>query len=840
MNGDIPPHARDVQSIRTALGTSFDGLTDEEVRQRLERYGRNVLEEEEISRFHIFVKQFQDFLIYILMAAAIIALLAADFKDFVVIVALILVNGLIGYWQELKAESSIRALKKLTESRVSVVRGGETRQVPSSEIVPGDVVLLAEGDLVTADIRLFESAGLAIDEATLTGESVPVSKDHQVFLDPGAQPYELANSLLSGTTVVRGSGRGFVVRTGHDTYLATIAERAQEASPESPFTRAIRQFSARYAVLIMIILVLVGTVALLQGRELIGIAYLLVAQLVSAVPAGLPLVVTLVMVVGALALGRKQTLTRHLPSVETLGSATVIASDKTGTITEGRLAVQDVFALDSLTLTLAAALCNDAREGTGDPIDVALSRWVGEYDEIRGRYPRTWVFPFDTAMKLMATANEVDGAARFFVKGAFEELAKHAENRDDLAGLEERLNGMAGAGLRVLAFGAGDWRGEDADAWRYDLVGLVGFLDPPKDSVREAVITARKAGIHVLMITGDYPLTARAIAGEVAIWKEGESVLTGGEIESMADDELYAALATATVLARVLPEHKYRVVRVLQDRGEIVAVSGDGVNDVPALKAADLGIAMGSGTEAAKSVAKMVILDSNLRVIVDAIENGRVIVDNVRKVIYYLLSTSISEVVLISTTIFAGFPLPLVPIQILWINLVTDGVQDKMFPFIKAEGDVMNRPPRPPARQFFERRQITRILIFGLVMGVASFLVFEHLIFRFPYESANAIIFTAFAAFQWFNGIQAQKEHEPFFVNIRRSLTINPLIFLGVLIGLLLQLVAIYIVPSWFNAVPLAPEQWIYVILLSVVAFAVVETIKWMEYLADRAAESAG
>ncbi|HDR73786.1 MAG TPA: cation-transporting P-type ATPase [Methanoculleus sp.] len=840
MSDDIPPHAQDITSVRESIDTSFEGLSGEEADRRLERYGKNVLEEEEISRVRIFIKQFQDFLIYILIAAAIISLFAADFKDFVVIVALILVNGIIGFWQELKAETSIRALKELTESTVSVIRDGEKTRVPSPVIVPGDVVFLAEGDMVTADIRLFESAGLAVNEATLTGESVPVSKDHTAVLDPETPLYDLSNTILSGTAVVRGSGKGFVVRTGQETSLSGIAQRAQEASPQSPFTRAIRHFSMRYAVLLIMLLVLVGTVAYLQGRDLISIAYLLVAQLVSAVPAGLPLVVTLVMVVGALALSRKQTLTRHLPSVETLGSATVIASDKTGTITEGRLAVVDDHALDARSLTLAAALCNDAADDAGDPIDVALSRWVGDTEALRERHPRTWTFPFDTEMKLMATANEVDGETRFFIKGAFEELAKRAENREDVDDLEAQQNAMAGEGLRVLAFGAGDWQGEDPDQWRYDIVGLVGFQDPPKEGVRDAVLTARAAGIHVLMITGDNPLTARAIAAEVAIWREGDAVLTGSDIGSMDDDELVATLKTATVLARVLPDHKYRVVRLLQDRGEIVAVSGDGVNDVPALKAADLGIAMGSGTEAAKSAAKMVILDNNLRVIVDAIRNGRVIVDNVRKVIYYLLSTSISEVVLISTTIFAGLPLPLVPIQILWINLVTDGVQDKMFPFIKAEGEVMNRPPKPPARQFFERRQITRILIFGLVMGVASFLVFEHLIDRFPYENANAIIFTAFVAFQWVNGIQAQKEHEPFFKNLRRSLTINPLIFLGVLIGLVLQLIAIYLVPSWLDAVPLAPEQWAYVGLLSLVAFGLVETVKWVEYFVDRNDAGAG
>jgi len=402
MDERVTYHAMETGEVLERLGTSFEGLTADEARARLEKFGRNVLEEEEIDRLGLFIGQFRNFLVYILVAAAIISLFAADIKDFAVIVGIILVNGFIGYWQEIRAETSIRALKKLTESKVTVVREGQRTGIPSSELVPGDVVLLAEGDLVTADIRLVESAGLMVDEATLTGESVPVSKDCRILLGPSAQPYEMTNSVLAGTTVVRGSGSGFVAFTGHQTYLATIAERAQESSRESPFTRAIRHFSVRYAVLLIVLLAVVGGVAFMQGREAVGIAYLLVAHLVSAVPEGLPLVVTLVMVVGALALSRKQTLTRHLPSVETLGSATVIASDKTGTITEGRLVVHDVYALDPDDLALAAALCNDAREGTGDPIDVALSRWVDGYDERRRKHPRTWVFPFDTAMKLLA------------------------------------------------------------------------------------------------------------------------------------------------------------------------------------------------------------------------------------------------------------------------------------------------------------------------------------------------------------------------------------------------------------------------------------------------------
>ena len=509
--------------------------------------------------------------------------------------------------------------------------------------------------------------------------------------------------------------------------------------------------------------------------------------MVSAVPEGLPIVVTIIMVVGALALSKKKTLVRYLPAVETLGSATVIASDKTGTITEGKLAVHDYFALDRDALMTAAALCNDSRDGSGDPIDAALAVWVEEYNRIRANNPRRWVYPFDTRRRLMATANVVNGEECFYVKGAYEELKKHAENASALGDLELQIEAMAGRGLRVLAFGAGRWLSEDPAAWRFSIAGIVGFIDPPKESAAEAVRVAQRAGIRVIMITGDHPLTAREVARSVHIWKEGDRLLTGPDIEGMNDDELAAALKQATVLARILPEHKYRVVKTLQEHGEIVTVTGDGVNDVPALRAADLGIAMGSGSEAAKSAAKMVIVDNNLSVIVDAIRNARVIVDNIRKVIYYLVSTSISEIVLISSTVFFGLPLPLLPIQILWINLVTDGVQDKTFPFIREEGNVMARSPKDPAQQFFDSRQMRRILAFGLSMGGIGAVLFWFLLGTYPYEVAVTIMFTAFVCFQWCNGLQAQQEHEPFLLDIRKSLAINPYIFYGIGAGIILQ-----------------------------------------------------
>ncbi|RLF06800.1 MAG: cation-transporting P-type ATPase [Thermoprotei archaeon] len=828
------PHATEPEEVFRALSSSPQGLTLEEAQKRLQIYGRNVLEEEKISKWKIFLRQFKSVLIYILLIAAIISIAIGKIKDFTIIVLLVIANSFLGYWQELKAEASIRALKKLTESRVKVIRNGTLMEVPSSELVPGDVVVLSEGDLVTADIRLFDSSGLMIDESTITGESMPVAKDHSILPPHDAMPYELKNMALAGTTVVKGSGKGIVVRTGRSTYLASIAEKVKEKPPESPLTRAMKFFVRRYIMLLIMLLSIVGVVGYLQARGAIEIAYFLIAQLVSAVPEGLPIVVTLVLVIGAMALSKRKTLTRHLPAVETLGSATVIASDKTGTITEGKLIVKEIYTSDHEKLKLIAALCNDAENGIGDPIDVALARWVGDdYEKLRVSYPRIREYPFDVKLRFMATVNDVNGKPMLFIKGAYEALMPMARN-DNLEELDKALTSMAENGLRVLALGMGEWNGDDMNDWKIEIIGLVGFLDPPKEGVKEAVLMAKKAGIKVIMITGDYPLTAKAVAKEVSIWNEGDLVLTGKEIEALSDDELYEALKKTTVLARILPEHKYRVVKVLQEKGEIVAVSGDGVNDVPALRVADLGIAMGSGTEAAKSVAKMIILDNNLKVIVDAIRNGRVIADNIRKAIYYLVSTSIGELTLISSAIIAGLPLPLYPTQILWINLVTDGVQDKTFPFAGEEGNVMERPPKKPQKQFFDLIQIARIMLFGLVMGFINFALFNYLIGLYDVEMAISIVFTSVVVSQWFNGLQAQKEKEPFFKNIKRSLTINPYIFMGICAGIVLQLIAIYLVPDWFHAVPLPIEGWGYVLMASVAGFIAVEARKWVEHLIEK------
>ncbi len=821
-------HSLPINEVFQTLQTDAKGITSEEAIKRLKFFGENRLEEEKSSLTRIFFRQFNNMLIYVLLAASLISILLQEWADCIVIFSVIMLNSLLGFWQEAKAERSIRALKKLTESKVRVSRNGQIQFLPSSEIVPGDCVFLKEGEIVTADIRLFEETSLLVDESSMTGESMPVDKDSSKVLPVNTQIYDLENMALAGTSIIRGEGKGIVVHTGAATYFGKIAERAKESAPETQLTKALKYFAKMMVIGFCILLACLFIVGFFQGRPLVELAYILVACLVSAVPEGLPLVITLVIVIGAIALSKRKTYVRVLSSVETLGSATVIACDKTGTITEGKLIVRQWFTKDLSRLQLIGALCNDTHQGSGDPIDLALWNWIENAENLKAQYPRKWSYPFDSKVMMMAVVHEIDNQRTLLVKGAYESLKKLSPHDEEM---DNACHELLKKGFRVLAFGQGKWHGnDDVFSWRLQIIGLVAFLDPPKDGVKEAIENAKLAHIKVIMLTGDHFMTARCVAHEVGIWNEGDQIITGPEIEEMSDEQLTHSLNKTTILARILPEHKYRVVKVLQEKGEVVAVTGDGVNDVPALKVADLGIAMGSGSEAAKSVSEMIITDSNFKVIIEAIKRGRVITDNIRKVIYYLLSTSLQEIILISLSIFTFLPLPLTAIQILWINLVTDGVQDQFFAFIKEEGNVMKQRPKNPSKKFIDSIQIMRVLIFGIAIGVLMYLLFVLLRERYSFELASTIVFTSTVMAQWANGIQSQKENEPFFKNIYRSFSINPLIFSGVAAGIVLQLCVIYLFPIQFKITPLNMFHWIFPIGSFFVAFTIIEIRKWAEY----------
>lgn len=826
------PHFETLESLAKQLETSKEGLSNAAVQKNLSIYGLNEIQEKKHNLFILFLAQFKSPLVYVLVVAALLSLFLGKLHEGLLILLIILINSFIGFWQEVKALSSIKALKKLTESKTQVKRENKIFTISSAELVPGDVIILSEGDIVPADIRLFDTIGVVIDESILTGESVPVQKDANLTLPKETLPYELDNMALSGTTVTKGKAEGFVVFTAEKTYLASIAGKAKEESPDTPLTKALEVFIKKHMFILLIMIALTAVLALWQGRESIEVVYLVIAELVSAVPEGLPIVVTLVLTIGAMTLSVRKIYIRHLPSVETLGSATVIASDKTGTITQGKLHVEEVFSLHETFSQTVSALANESIEGKGDPVDTALALWVGkEYKSIRQKYPRVNLYPFDTKHRLMASSNMIQKEHKIFVKGAFESLKEFATNQEDFETLEKEHDKLAFSGLRVIALGMGEHTTDDIDKWQIEIVGLVGFLDPPKEGVLEAVQTAQKAGVKVMMITGDNPLTAAAVAKSVDIYKEGDLVVTGKELNGMDDEMLEKILPKVTVWARVLPEHKYRIVKTLQKLGEIVAVTGDGANDVPALRAADLGIAMGDGTDAAKSTAKMVLADNNLSVIVDAIKQGRTIASNIRKAIYFLVSTSLDEVILITGAILMALPLPLYPVQILWINLVADSALDKTFPFLKDEEDVMNRAPTKLHKQFLDKTQLLRVLYAALVISLGALFLYVWMLDHYGKESAISTLFTAFVIATWINGLQSLKEHEPFLKNIKRSLQINPYIFYGIGIGLLLQLFAIYALSDVFHTLPLNAESLKMIGLLALWVFGMIEIRKWVEYL---------
>jgi Ca2+-transporting ATPase len=832
MNVPKYPHHENIQFLIDALKTSKNGLTNKQAKINLSLYGSNEIKEEKYNYFILFLAQFKSPLVYILAAAAILSLFLKNIHEGSLIFVIILLNASIGFWQETKAIVSIKALKKLTQSKIHVKRESKFFSIPSTELVPGDVVVLSEGDIVPADVRLFDTHGFTVDESMLTGESIPVEKNSNAILSKNALPYEMYNMALSGTTVTKGKAEGFVVFTGENTYLASIAQKAKEESIESPLNRALDIFSKKHMMFLLIIILLTAFLALRQERDIFEVIYLVIAELVSSVPEGLPLIVTLVLTIGAMVLSVKKVYIRHLPSVETLGSATVIASDKTGTITEGKLKVEKIFSLNDAFMQTVSALANESAEGKGDPLDIALAIWVGkDYKSIRKKYPRKNLYPFDIKYRLMASSNIVEEDHNIFVKGAFESLKMFAVNTKDFDILTKEHDKMATEGLRVIALGTGKYISDDISDWEIDIVGLVGFMDPPKIGVLEAVQTAQKAGIKIMMITGDDPLTAVAIARSVNIYKDGDKVISGKELDRMNDKTLQAQLKKTTVWARVLPEHKYRIVKALQKQGEIVAVTGDGVNDVPALKAADLGISMGSGSDAAKSTSKMVLADNNLLVIVDAIKQGRTIAGNIRKAIYFLVSTSLDEVILITGAILMMLPLPLYPIQILWINLVSDSALDKTFPFLKEEEDVMRRPPIKLHMQFLDKVQIFRVLYAALAISLSALLLYIWMLDSYGKESAVSTLFTAFVIATWINGLQSIKEHEPFLKNIKKSLSINPYIFYGIGLGIILQLSAVYMLSDIFHTLPFSLDSLIIIGLFALWVFGLLEIRKWCEYL---------
>ncbi|HEX6882238.1 MAG TPA: cation-translocating P-type ATPase [Planctomycetota bacterium] len=834
-------HAHAVEALAAELGVDpARGLAPEEAAARLARSGPNRLPEpERRSLVRMLLAQFGDVMVLVLLAAALVAGVVGEPLDTIAIVAIVLLNAVLGFVQEFRAERAVAALRALAAPSAAARRGGAMVTLPAAELVPGDVVLLEAGCIVPADLRLADVQHLRVDESALTGESLPVEKHARPLSAQTMALGDRANMAFKGTVATYGRAEGLVVATGMRTELGQVARLlAETESTRTPLQQRLRRFAAQLAVLVLVLCALIFGIGLLHGEPPLLMLLTALSLAVAAMPEALPAVVTLALSLGARRMSARHALVRRLPAVETLGSVTYVCADKTGTLTQNRMELVELRrppfdgepgGEPGVELLRALALNSDAHfladgELVGDPTETAVLRHVAARADLAGlcsAHPRLAELPFSSERARMSTLHAAAGGRPFLVvKGAPErvlagcthELLGGRPVALERAAAQAAARAMAAAGLRVLAYAQRtELPGPPEDLredWEQELVllGLVGLLDPPRAQAADAVEECRSAGIRVVMITGDHPATATAVARRLAIATPSGEALSGAELARLEEETLRARADELTVYARVAPEQKIRIVRALQARGEFVAMTGDGVNDAPALRQADIGIAMGrSGTEVAREAADLVLLDDDFATIVAAVREGRRIYDNVRKFIRYVLTGNSAEIWLLFLAPFVGLPLPLLPIHILWINLVTDGLPGLALAGEPAERDVMRRPPRPPGESVFAHGLGAHALVVGLLMGAVTLLV-QGWSFHAGNPRWQTMTFTVLALAQLGHVLAVRSERESL---LARGRAPNPALAATVVGTVLLQLATLY-VPALnriFMTLPLtAPE----------------------------------
>ncbi len=853
------------EDVLSALRTSAHGLTGAEVGRRLAEHGPNVLAEgKRRAPLAMLAGQFTDFMILVLLAAAVISGLIGDYKDGIAIVAVVVLNAAIGFVQEYRAERAMQALKAMAAPTATVVREGKPVAIPAAEIVPGDVVLLEAGVIVPADLRLLESARLKVDESVLTGESVPAEKLAPVLRDEALPVGDRINMAYKGTVVTYGRGVAVAVATGMATEFGRIAALLEEAGEvKTPLQRRLADLGRRLALAVLVICAVVFGAGLLRGEPPILMFLTAVSLAVAAIPEALPAVVTISLALGARKMAEKKALVRKLPAVETLGSVTYICSDKTGTLTLNRMRVEEWYCDGAVVrapgtggpweaLLTAMALSNDARTDAGgaivgDPTEAALyaaAREAGvDKAEVEPRYPRLAEIPFDPDRKCMTTLHaDPAGGVVSFTKGGVEVVlgktrralpasGPSAIAADDLVKAAER---MAADGLRVLAVAMRRWAvlpaAVTSETVERDLtlLGFVGIMDPPREEARAAVETCVAAGIVPVMITGDHPLTAAAIARRLGILSNGDAVMTGRELDALSLEEFEARVESVRVYARVAPEQKLKIVTALQDRGEFVAMTGDGVNDAPALRRADIGVAMGiAGADVAKEASSMILLDDNFATIVRAVREGRKIYDNMRRFVKYAVTTNSAEIWTIFLAPFLGLPIPLLPIQILWINLVTDGLPGLALASEPEERDVMRRPPRPPREGVFAHGLGVHVLWVGPLMAALT-LGAQAWFLSAGSDRWQTVTFTVLCLCQLAHVLAIRSDRESLFTQGLRSNT--PLLG-AVILTVLLQLAAVYVpfLNGIFWTEPLSAGELAVCVAAASAVFVAVEGEKWLK-----------
>ncbi|MFC1968539.1 cation-translocating P-type ATPase [Chloroflexota bacterium] len=867
------------------LETGKEGLSETEAVARFEQYGSNRLKSvRETTAWKILLHQFTSPLIYILLVAMVVTLAIQHLTDAIVIGIVIVINAVIGFTQENRAENAIQALISLTEPKAIVRRNGQDKQLNSLDLVPGDIVLLEEGNVVPADLRLLESTRLQIDESLLTGESVPSIKSSEVY--PESTAIALAdqeNMAFMGTSVVSGRGVGVVVATSHQTEMGIIAEdiiRTRRVG--TPLQTRMKRLGRWITILVVVAAVAVFGIGISIGVPVGDMFITAVSLAVSAIPEGLPVVMSVALSVGVRRMAKRNAIVRRLPAVESLGSCTVILSDKTGTLTQNKMTVQNIWTADGqyrvdkdglygdvkgigstsvtklkegtpLYLTLLAGVLNNKsslqHEGDdfvskGDPTEVALlasGSKVGLWrEELLADYPLLDEIPFDPDTRFSATIHKHSGRDIVFVKGAVERLVKMSDRIATSEGIQEmdgvevvrQADSMARNGLRVLAIavGEGDKAVETVSNGvpaGFTLLGLQGMMDPPREEAAEAVAASQRAGIKVMMVTGDNPVTAAAIAQKVGISKQLPEVLTGTEIAQLSDKQLEKVIGTVSVYARVSPSQKLRLVNTLRNLGHIVAVTGDGVNDAPALKAAHIGAAMGqAGTDVAKEASEMVITDDNFASIYAAVEEGRTSFLNIRNAAFFLISSGLGEVIVIITSLIMRLPLPLLPAQILWLNVVTNGVEDVALAFEPGEEAQFRKPPRSPKEGILSRTQVQRGLVVGVVIaaGTLGMFIWERN-GGATLEYARVTALTTLVVFQIFHVFNCRSEELSVF---SKSPLSNKFLLIGTLLSLAIHVGAMYFPPtqSVLRLEPLTLETWSHLAMIAISVVVVVEIDK--------------
>jgi Ca2+-transporting ATPase len=866
-------HTMPVEDVFTSLKTSDKGITQQEAHARLNTYGFNELKEKKkITPLMMLLHQFTDFMILVLIAAALLSGFLGELSDTIAIIVIVVLNAIIGFVQEYRAEKAMEALKKMSAPMATVIRNGTPVNIPAREIVPGDIVILEAGKIVPADLRLIEVAQLKIEEAALTGESVPIEKQIQPINEENLPLGDRKNMAYNGTIVTYGRGTGVAVATGMNTELGKIATMLQEEEEvKTPLQKRLAVFGKKLSIAVLVICAVIFGVGLLRGEEPLQMLLTAISLAVAAIPEALPAVITISLALGARKMVNQNALIRKLPAVETLCSVTYICSDKTGTLTQNKMTVETIFINNTLFTAsqplhdkhskstqlffFALALNNDAIRdvsGTllGDPTETALYQYAftNSFDKalLAQTLPRVAEIPFDSERKCMTTIHQntnkeiTQSPYIVFTKGAIDTIIDitntimiHSEivpiNKDEILKVAEQLSEQ---GLRVLGIASKfidtlpSSISPDIVESNLTLLGLVGMIDPPRQEVQHAVSECKSAGIKPVMITGDHPLTAKAIAERLGIIDENRPhIITGKELQELSLEEFEQKVEYISVYARVAPEQKLKIVKALQDKGQFVAMTGDGVNDAPALKRADIGVAMGiTGTDVSKQAAHMILLDDNFATIVKAVKEGRRIFDNIRKFIKYTMTSNSGEIWTIFLAPFFGLPIPLLPIHILWINLVTDGLPGLALASEPEEKGIMQRPPRHPQESIFAHGLGAHIIWVGLLMGVVS-IITQALSITLWNAHWQTMVFTVLCLNQMGHVLAIRSEKESLFT--LGFFSNKPLLGAFVL-TFVLQMATIYVpyLNGIFKTHPLTLEELCITLALSTVVFIAVEIEK--------------